>query len=185
MRSLVLFMHVSLDGYVTDASGGMSWVKANEEMFEYAGRQSAKSDLALYGRNTFEMMDAYWPTAGDEPDASKHDKDHSAWYKKVEKLVASKTLPSLPNATIIGQDLAKEINEIKAQGDQDIVMFGSPTLAASVIENNQVDEYWLFVNPVILGEGTRLFPKGALIELTLNESVTFQNGVVGLHYIKK
>ena len=92
MRHLIFFMHTSLDGFVAGPNGEMNWIKIDEEIFDFVGTMTDTSDTALYGRVTYEMMQAYWPTAGDGPNASKHDKEHSAWYKRVSKIVLSKTM---------------------------------------------------------------------------------------------
>src|SRR5215831_10792062 len=93
MRRLVLFMHMTVDGFVAGPNGEMDWIHVDEEMFEYAGQQTDNADTALYGRKTFEMMDSYWPTAADQPSAAKHDIQHSQWYNRVEKIVVSRSLP--------------------------------------------------------------------------------------------
>ena len=92
MRKLVLFMHTSLDGFVASIKGEMNWMHIDEELFDYAGNRTNESDLALYGRKTFEMMEGYWPTAASKPNASRHDIEHSTWYNQVQKIVLSKTL---------------------------------------------------------------------------------------------
>src|ERR671933_369653 len=89
MRKLVLFMHTSLDNFVAGPNGEMDWITVDEEIFEYAGKRTSEADTALYGRVTYQMMESYWPTAADQPGASKHDIQHSAWYKSVEKVVVS------------------------------------------------------------------------------------------------
>jgi dihydrofolate reductase len=187
MRKLVLFMHISLDGRTTSATGGMEWVKVSDEMFDCADRQSARSDLALYGHGTYNIMQAYWPTAGDEPDADKHAKTHSAWYNKVDKVVASTKLKQEdhPGIKIISNNITEYIQGLKQQHGGDIVMFGSPTLARSLMQDNLIDEYWLFINPVIVGAGKPLFgDMNHLIGLELAESTAFKNGVVCMHYVK-
>jgi dihydrofolate reductase len=106
------------------------------------------------------MMEAYWPTAGDKPAATKHDIEHSKWYSKVHKVVLSKTMKDaqLNNTTIISDNLSERINEIKQQqGDEDILLFGSPPPTHSLIQLNLIDGFWLFMNPVILGRGVPLF----------------------------
>jgi len=80
MRKIVSFVHLSLDGFVASENGGLDWVTINPELFSYVEERIRKTDTALYGRVTFQMMEAYWPTAADKPDASKHDIDHSRWY---------------------------------------------------------------------------------------------------------
>lgn len=107
MRKIVAFMHTSLDGFVAGPAGEMDWIHVDEELFEYAGRQTDKSDTALYGRVTWQMMQSYWPTAADKPNATKHDIQHSAWYNNVEKVVLSKTMQgkNLPHTTIISNNV--------------------------------------------------------------------------------
>ena len=81
MRKLVVFMHITLDGFVAGPKGEMDWINIDDEIFEYAGKQTDSADTALYGKNTFLMMNGYWPSAASQPNASKHDVQHSNWYK--------------------------------------------------------------------------------------------------------
>ena len=162
MRKIISFMHISLDGFVAEPNGEMNWIKADEEIFDYVGKRISETDTALYGRVTYQMMENYWPTAGDEPTASKHDIEHSKWYNKVHKIVLSKTMQDagLINTTIISGNLSDKINEIKQSpngGSKEILLFGSPTATHSLIQLNLIDGYWLFVNPIILGRGIPLF----------------------------
>jgi dihydrofolate reductase len=187
MRKLILFMHTSLDGFVAGPAGEMDWIIADDEMFEYAGKQTALADTALYGRVTFQMMDAYWPTAGNQPNATKHDKEHAAWYNNVQKVVMSKTLDeaSLKNTTVVRHNAAAAIRALKNEGEKNILVFGSPGAAHTLIHENLVDEYWLFVNPIILGAGIPLFPASLQRKrLHLMETIVFKSGVVCLHYEK-
>lgn len=186
MRNLVLFMHISLDGFTARADGAMNWIKVSDEMFEYANARTEAADTALYGRKTFEMMDAYWPTAGDEPDASKHDIEHSTWYNKTLKYVVSETAEQQDTDKIkfISGDVKAQVGDLKKQDGGEIIMFGSPGLARYLMAEGLVDEYWLFVNPIILGGGIPLFAN-VEIKLTLKKSTTLANGVIGLHYIKE
>ncbi len=158
MRKLISFMHISLDGFVAGPNGEMDWINVDEEIFDYVGERISESDTALYGRVTYQMMEDYWPTAADKPTASKHDIEHSKWYKKVHKVVLSKTMKDagLTNTKIISDNLSDSINEIKQSrngGSKDILLFGSPTATHSLIQLNLIDGYWLFVNPIILGRG--------------------------------
>lgn len=188
MKKLVLFMHTSLDGYTAGPNGEMNWINVGDELFDYAGRQTEISDIALYGRGTFEIMQAYWPTAANEPDASKHDIEHGNWYNKVDKYVASASMQgqNFSNTTILSDNIIEQITALKQkEGDKQIVMFGSPSLGASLMEFNLIDEYWLFVNPIILGKGNLLFkPQQNAISLQLVESKTLSSGVVCLHYVR-
>lgn len=181
-------MHVSLDGFVAGPNGEMNWIKVDEEIFDFVGTMTAQADTALYGRVTYEMMQGYWPEAGNKPNASKHDKEHSAWYNKVNKVVLSTTLEQkgLINTTVIAKDLTNSINKVKQQEGQQILIFGSPGASQSLLNEGLIDEFWLFVNPIILGEGRPLF-QGVTVstDLKLSGSKTFGCGVIALHYEKK
>jgi len=131
-------------------------------------------------------MENYWPTAGDAPNASKHEKEHSKWYKNVHKVVISSTMKGigLTNTTIIGDNLRDRIHNIKKQPGNDITFFGSPTATHALIEQGLIDGYWLFVNPIILGQGIPLFVDiKDKIKLQLLNTRRFTNGVTELDYI--
>ena len=179
-------MHISLDGFVAGPNGEMNWIKVDEEIFDHVGKRISQGDTALYGRITYEMMESYWPTAADKPDASKHDIEHSKWYSKVHKVVLSTKMEKagLTNTTIISDNLSHRINEIKQKGDKDILLFGSPTATHSLIQLNLIDGYWLFVNPIILGQGIPLFTGiKKKIKLKLLNTNQFTCGVTELNYI--
>ncbi len=186
MRKLLFFMHTSLDGFVAGLNGEMDWINIDDAIFDFVATMTNKADTALYGRVTYEMMQIYWPTAGEQSSASKHDKEHSAWYNKVSKVVLSKTISEkgLDNTKVIGDQLADNINKIKKQDGKNILIFGSPTASHSLLSQGLIDEFWFLVNPVILGHGIPLF-KGVTetIKLKLIETKTFSCGVIALHYL--
>ena len=161
MRKLVVFMHVTLDGFVAGPNGEMDWINIGDEIFDYAGRQTDSADTAMYGKNTFLMMDGYWPTAANQPNASKHDIQHSNWYNKVEKVVISKTLieKDYPGIRIIRNNLYDEINNLKQKPGKNILIFGSASVVHSLMALNLIDEFWLMVNPVLLGKGIPMFKR--------------------------
>jgi dihydrofolate reductase len=176
---------MSLDGFVAGPNGEMDWIKVDEEIFDYVGKRISESDTALYGRVTYQMMEDYWPNAGNEPTASKHDIEHSRWYNKVHKVVLSKTMKGadLTNTTIISDNVSDRINEIKQQEGTDISLFGSPTATHSLIQLNLIDGYWLFVNPIILGRGIPLFVDiKEQTKLNLLTTHQFTCGVTELNY---
>ena len=177
-------MHMSLDGFVAGPKGELNWVKVDEELFEYVGKRINEADTAMYGRVTYEMMEGYWPTAASKPNASRHDIEHSKWYMNVHKVVLSKTLkPGATNTTIISDNLSDRINEIKQQSGSDILLFGSPTATHSLMKLNLIDGYWLFVNPIILGQGIPLFVDiKDKINLKLLTTRQFTSGVTELNY---
>lgn len=178
-------MHISLDGFVAGPNGEMNWIKVDQEIFDYIGKRISECDTALYGRTTYQMMENYWPTAGEKPAASKHDIEHSKWYKNVRKIVLSKTMKDtgVKNIEIINENLSNRINEIKQQAGKEILLFGSPTATHSLIQQNLIDGYWLFVNPIILGQGIPLFVNNKeKIQLNLLNTQQFTNGVTELNY---
>ncbi|MEO6490200.1 MAG: dihydrofolate reductase family protein [Ferruginibacter sp.] len=186
MRKIISFMHISLDGFVAGLNGEMRWIKVDEEIFDHVGKRIGEGDTALYGRVTYQMMENYWPTAGSKPQASKHDIEHSKWYKDVHKVVLSKTMneAGFTNTKLISEDLSDTINEIKQQPGKDILIFGSPTATHSLMQLNLIDGYWLFVNPIILGRGIPLFADiKETIKLQLLTSRQFTSGVTELNYI--
>jgi dihydrofolate reductase len=183
MKKIVAFMHVSLDGFVAGPNGEMDWINVDDELFDYAGKMIDRADVALYGRVTYEMMEGYWPTAADQPNASKHDIEHSAWYKKVDKVVLSTTMKSNLKVKVVKDNLAEEISKIKNQGGKDIVIFGSPRTTHALMQNNLVDEFWLFINPILIGKGMPMFSEiSERRKLKLLETKIFSSGVLGLHY---
>jgi dihydrofolate reductase len=185
MRKIISFMHISLDGFVAGLNGEMDWIKVDEEIFDHVGKRISGGDTALYGRVTYQMMENYWPTAADQPGASKHDIEHSKWYSKVHKIVLSKTLKNegLTNTNIISDNLTGRINEIKQKEGEGILLFGSPTATHSLMRLNLIDGYWLFVNPIILGQGIPLFADiKDKIKLKLLTTRQFSSGVTELNY---
>jgi dihydrofolate reductase len=117
--------------------------------------------------------------------ASKHDIAHSTWYMKVEKVVVSEKMKekNIPGVKIISKNIAEEVLKLKQQGTGEIIMFGSPGLAGFLIREDLIDEYWIFINPVIIGNGIPLF-KGTQhdIRLKLQKTYSFTNGVTGMLY---
>jgi dihydrofolate reductase len=186
MRKIVSFMHVSLDGFVAGPNGEMDWINVEDELFDFASDRTNSADTALYGRVTYDMMDSYWPTAAEQPGASKHDIEHGNWYNQVEKLVISKTLEGQKKdkTTVISHDIAKQVSELKNKPGKEIIMFGSPGATQTLMQDKLVDEFWLFVNPILLGEGIPLFKNiKDKVALKLLKSTGFKNsGVVCLHY---
>jgi dihydrofolate reductase len=187
MRKLIFFMHASLDGFVAGLKGEMNWIKVDNEIFDFVGTMTDQADSALYGRVTYQMMENYWPEAGKKPNASKHDIEHSKWYNAVSKIVLSKTMKEtgLNNTKVISENLSDDINKIKHQDGKNILIFGSPSASNSLLHKGLIDEFWIFVNPIILGKGMPLFKDvSESIKLSLLETKTFGNGVIALHYSK-
>jgi dihydrofolate reductase len=185
MRNIVSFVHLSLDGFVAAADGGLGWVSITEELFDHVEKRIQQTDTALYGRVTYQMMEAYWPTAAEQPNASKHDLEHSRWYKTARKVVLSKTLADedYTDTKIIRSHLRDEITQLKQGAGSEILVFGSPSATHALMAEDLIDEYWIFLNPVLLGHGIPLFKNiQHKTQLKLVSSKTFASGVVCLNY---
>lgn len=182
-------MHISLDGFVAGPNGELNWLKIDDELFAHVEQRISQGDRALYGRVTYELMESYWPTAAEKPNATRHDIEHAKWYSKAHKIVMSTTLrgEELTNTTIINGNLTAHIQHIK-QADEgqgnDILLFGSPTATHALMREGLIDGYWLFVNPIILGEGKPLFTnEQQRASLKLVSTRQFTSGVVELNYV--
>ncbi len=120
MGNLTLFMHISLDGFAAGINGEMDWIHVDDEIFDHGAERIYATEIALYGRKTYQLMESYWPTAADQPNASKHDIEHSKWYKQVKKVVLSRTLnqENLVNTKVINENFVDEINKLKKSTDK-------------------------------------------------------------------
>src|SRR5512141_29308 len=188
MGKITLFMHVSLDCFAAGTNGEMDWIHVDDEIFDSGAERIYATDTALYGRKTYELMESYWPTAADQPDATKHDIEHSKWYKHAKKVVLSTTMKeeNLLNTQVIRNNLVDEINRLKQSTEKEILLFGSPTAGHSLMAENLIDDYWLNVNPILLGDGIPVFKDiKAKTHLSLITSKVFSAGVVCLHYTRK
>ena len=185
MRKLISFVHISLDGYTALPSGELDWMTYTEELALDASELSSGASAAMYGRNTYQLMESYWPTVLDNPNATAQEREHAAWIENIHKIVISRTLDKVTwhNATLIKDNIAAEVNTLKQQGDGYILIFGSPTLTQSLAALDLVDEYRINVHPTSLGSGTPLFAQDkGITKLKLTNTRTFESGVVGLHY---
>jgi dihydrofolate reductase len=185
MGKIVLFVHQSLDGFAASTKREMNWIQVNQEIFDFVEERILKTNTAIYGRATFQLMESYWPTAAEQPGASKHDREHAAWYKTAHKVVLSNTLnqSAFTNTTVIGKDYVAALHKLKEETSGDILLFGSPTAAHSLLAENLIDECWLFVNPVLLGDGVPVFKDIKEKQLLkLLKTHVFSSGVVCLSY---
>ncbi len=185
MRKIILSLHVTLDGFVAGPNGEMDWIKLDQEMFDLVGRFTDSADIAMYGRITWEMMQNYWPDAGTQANASKHDKEHSFWYNHVNKIVLSRTMKGkmVEKTKFINENIEEEVKSLKNEEGKNILIFGSPSAAHTLMQYNLIDEYWLFINPVLLGKGIPVF-KNIMTKtgLTALSTIHFKCGVTGLHF---
>ncbi len=184
MRKLIVFNHVSLDGYFVDRNGDMSWAKADHQDAEWdafvAGNASGGGVL-VFGRITYEMMASFWPT----PLAIEGMPAVAEGMNSMEKVVFSKTLKQVSwnNTKLVKGDMAAEIRKMKKESGKDMVILGSGSIVAQLAPEGLIDEYQIVVNPIVLGKGRTMFDgvKDKLA-LKLTKSRTFGNGNVFLSY---
>lgn len=181
MRKLIYSMTASLDGYIAGPDGGIDWSVPDEELFLFHTQQVQETGVHLCGRRLYETM-LYWETAEKSPLAKEQARFAQIW-KALPKVVFSTTLQSVIGNTRLARDgVGEEVSRLKEQPGKDIAV-GGAGLAGACMQLGLIDEWWLFVSPVLLGGGTPYFPplqKGVNLELV--ETKTFGSRVVYLRY---
>ena len=182
MGKLIYGFNISLDGYIEDADGTLDWSVPDEELHRFHNQQAREVGAHLYGRRLYEDM-LPWETADQRPSASATALEFAQIWKATPKVVFSTTLETVEgNARLVRRHAADEVARLKREPGKDLAV-GGAGLAATFIERGLVDEYRLFVNPVVLGGGTPYFPALAdHISLELVETRTFGSRVVYLRY---
>ena len=181
MAKLVYSAITSLDGYVADEDGNFDWAEPDEEVHTFVNDLERPVGTYLYGRGLYEVMVA-WETAhvaGEPPFVQ----DFAEIWQAADKIVYSKTLEAVSSArTRIEREFdAEAVRQMKAQAGRDITV-GGPDLAAQAIKAGLVDEYHLFVAPIVVGGGNQSLPDDVRLELELLDERRFGNGMVHLHY---
>ncbi|WP_028776964.1 dihydrofolate reductase family protein [Shimazuella kribbensis] len=181
MRKVTLGMNVSLDGFVAGPNGELDWVFSNvtPEQMAVVTKASSQADTMILGRNTYLEQEAAFSTQTN---------DLANMMNSLNKVVFSKTLDKVEwqNSRLALDSPTEEIHQLKKQPGMNIYVSGGSTLAKSFLELELIDELNLFVHPVILGEGKKIFSDHVKKQLlTLIESNIFPSGVVHLNYQKK
>jgi len=177
MRKLFVSNVSSLDSYAEDSNKKLDWFIRDEEFFAYARQMLRQVDTILFGRLTYEIMVAHWPTAPTDEIADQ--------MNSLAKVVFSRTLPSVAwnNTRLVSGDPADEVRKLKQQPGKDIVILGSATLASYLLQAGLIDEYRVILTPVLLGRGGPLFPNlKEQWKLKLSKTQTLSSGVVILYY---
>jgi dihydrofolate reductase len=182
MRKLIVFNHVTLDGYFTDKHGDMSWAhKQDPEWNAFVSQNASSGGQLLFGRKTYEMMASYWPT----PAAMKNSPVVAEGINKLPKVVFSKTMDtaSWNNTKLVKGDLVQEVRKMKGAPGEDMVIMGSGSIVSQLAQAGLIDEYQMVVSPIVLGNGRTLFQGvDKKLPLKLAKSRTFGNGNVLLCY---
>ena len=183
MRKIVWTMGVSVDGYMEGPDHDISWHLVDEELHQHFNDWLGAAGCFLEGRVTYELMADFWPTADQDPAATPIIIEFARIWRDMPKLVYSRTLERADwGATIVRDVVPAEVLGLKEQPGGDLVLGGSE-LGAEFARHDLIDEYRLYVHPVVIGRGTPgLRPSDAKVSLRLRETHTFGNGVVLLHY---
>jgi dihydrofolate reductase len=183
MRHLIYSAMVSLDGFIEGPTRELDWHLVDEELHTYINDQERAIDTHLYGRRTYEVMASFWPTEKASRSAMEQVAEYARLWKERSKVVFSRTLQRVEhNARLAREDVAREVANLKAAPGGDMALYGAG-IASTFMRLGLIDEYVLYVNPVVLGGGTPMFP--ALRErlgLRLVETKPFRSGVVMVRY---
>jgi dihydrofolate reductase len=180
MRTVIYSIGVSLDGFIAGRDGDFDWSAPDEELHQFHNRQTQELGAHLCGRGLYETM-VYWER--DDPDRGATEREFARIWQRLPKVVFSTTLETVEgNARLATGGVAEELARLKAQPGGDLAV-GGAGLASSLIEQDLIDEYGLFVSPVVVGGGTPYFPARAdRLDLELIETRTFASRVVYLRY---
>jgi dihydrofolate reductase len=183
VRKLIVFNHISLDGYIQDANGDMSWAHANPdaEWNAFVEDNAKGGGMLVFGRVTYELMTRYWPTEM----AKQNDPVVAERMNAMPKIVFSRTLKTVTwnNTRLIAEDPVTAIARLKREDGNDMAMFGSGTIVAQLAPAGLIDEFQIVVKPLVLGNGRTMF-EGVPMPVPLRQTRVraFRNGNVVLWY---
>ena len=187
MRKLSVFNQVSLDGYFRTKEGSVEWAHRAQgqgddpEFKQFISGNASGGGALLFGRKTYEMMVAFWPT----PAAAEQFPEVAKGMNAAPKIVFSKTLKKAAwnNTTVISGDLVSEVRKLKEASGAPMTILGSGSIVAPLARAGLIDQYQLLVFPLVLGEGVSMFAGvGTGVGLTLQSTRAFRNGIVLLVY---
>jgi dihydrofolate reductase len=182
MRKVIYSMGVSLDGFIEGPDGKFDWAAPNPELHRYFNDVERETGAHLYGRRLYEAM-RYWETTDANPNSSAIEVEYARLWQRVPTIVFSITLKRVEgNARLVKGDIAAEVARLKAQPGKDMFL-GGAGIGATFMRLGLVDEYWLYVFPVVAGGGKPFFPAlDAPVKLHLIETRTLPGDVVLLRY---
>lgn len=187
MRKLISHMQVTVDGFMAGPKGELDWSGQyhDEAMWRDVWDLLSTVDTVLFGRVTYRLFEDYWPAVPANPSSTKDDLEFSRWIDKTPKIVASTTLEKVEwkNSRLLKGDVGEEVAKLKAQPGRNLLIFGSSTLASTLLKLGLIDELRTNVHPVVLGRGKPYFRDlNDSHGLKLVKARTINAGVVGLHY---
>lgn len=181
MGKILYTMIVSLDGYIEDADGSFGFATPDEAMHRMANEQAREAAAFLLGRRLYEVMEEFWTTAASRDDLPDVTAEFARAYVATPRIVFSDTLDRVADGVrlVRSTDAAAEVGRLKQQVDGDLDL-GGAGLAASLLD--LIDEFRIFVVPVVVGGGKPYLPAGERLQLRLAGQHTFASGAVYLHY---
>jgi dihydrofolate reductase len=187
MRKIKLQMQLSLDGFVSGPEGEMDWMvwDWDDALKNYVACLTNSADTFLMGRATGEGMAVYWPTVSGNPESKQEDKWMAEKLNNSPKIVFSRTVTHINWTNVrVANDIVEEVKELKSEPGKDIIIYGGASIVSSFIRENLIDEYHLFINPVIIGKGKAIFSNvNETIHLKLVNTISSKTGIVILLYV--
>jgi dihydrofolate reductase len=185
MRKIILMMSVSLDGFIEGPNRELDWGMVDDELHRHFNEQLGAMGAFLHGRVMYELMAGFWPTADKDPSSTGPMVEFARIWRDMHKFVFSRTLEQADwNTTVVRDVVAEEVMELKAQPGGDLVL-GGADLAAAFMRLDLIDEYRVYVHPILIGQGKPMFQRSdSRTSLQLAETRTFGNGVVLLRYAR-
>ena len=183
MRKVIFMMQVSLDGFFEGPEQDLSWHLVDDELHSHFNDELRTMGAFLDGRVTFELMADFWPTADQDPSSTPAMVEFAKIWRDMPKIVYSRTLERADwNTTVVRDVVADDVLALKAQPGGDLAL-GGADLADTFRRLGLIDEYWIYVHPVLIGRGNPLFKSADdRTALTLAGTRAFGNGVVLLRY---
>jgi len=187
MRKIKLQMQLTLDGFVCGPNGEMDWMigEWDEVLKKYTTELTNSVDTFLLGRCAGEGMAVYWPTVASNPECKEEDKWMAEKMNNLPKIVFSKTTGHIYWTNVrVANDIIEEVTELKKEPGKDMMIYGGASIVASFIRENLIDEYHLFINPVVIGQGKTIFTRVKdNMNLRLINTTKSSTGIIVLHYI--
>lgn len=185
MRKVKLQVQVSIDGFVAGPNGEQDWMTWDwdQVLKDYVSGLTDSSDTMLIGRVLYQGMASYWPAAAVEPSGQNVEFAHKM--NQMHKVVFSKTLPVVEwnNSRLAEGTIEDEVARLKQQPGKDMIIYGGARLVSSFIKKGLIDDYHLFVNPVVLGNGTPIWKEITdRKKMKLTNTTVSNSGIVILHY---
>ncbi|MFI6996330.1 dihydrofolate reductase family protein [Nocardia sp. NPDC050175] len=177
MRKLIYGFSVSLDGYINDRDGNIDYTDPDDELHQFHNDRYREIEISLHGRRLYELMAEHWPHVPE--DAPPIQREFAGLWTSKPKVVFSRTLTEVHwNSTLVSENAVEEVRKLKAGGDG-VMEVGGAGLAAALIPHDLIDEYQIFLMPVVLGGGTPFLPLlDKRIQLQLTETKHFDTAVM-------